>query len=149
MNKSSASENYDDIFDGMDMSLCAINMHKKRIEYSGACNSLFKVRNDEVERIRGDKFGISAVDYGIKREFSSVYVDFEAGDSFYIFSDGVPDQFGGERVKKFGYKNMSALLAEISSMNVGKQEEIVSDRLSNWAKGIEQTDDICLFGFKI
>ncbi len=143
------SDSYDDIFDGMDMSLCAINIHKKRIEYSGASNSLFKVREGAVERIRGDKYGISAIDYGLKREFSSVYVDFEAGDSFYIFSDGIPDQFGGTRKKKFGYKNTATLLSKIGPMGMLKQKEIVEKTIDKWSKNIEQTDDICLFGFKI
>lgn len=144
-----AGDNYNDLFDGMDMSLCAINMHKRRIEYSGACNSLFMVRNNEVERFRGDKFGISAVDYGIKRSFTSQYVNFEAGDAFYIFSDGLPDQFGGPRTKKFGYKNTSALLSSISDLDVEKQREIVEKRMAEWSEGVEQTDDICFFGFKI
>lgn len=140
---------YNEISDGMDMSLVAINMHKKRIEYSGASNSLFKVRDNEVERIRGDKYGISAVDYGFKRPFSSQYVDFEAGDAFYIFSDGVPDQFGGPRTKKFGYKNTSALLSKISKMAVENQRAEVKKTLEDWTNTVEQTDDICLFGFKI
>lgn len=144
-----AGDNYDDIFDGMDMSLCAINIHKKRIEYSGACNSLFKVREGVIERLRGDKFGISAVDYGIKRNFTSMYVDFEAGDSFYLFSDGVPDQFGGPRQKKFGYKNTQALLSEISELEASSQVDYVNERLSEWSENIEQTDDICMIGFKI
>ncbi|MDX1350922.1 MAG: GAF domain-containing protein, partial [Putridiphycobacter sp.] len=138
-----------EIFDGMDMSLVAINMHKKRIEYSGASNSLFKVRDNVVERIRGDKFGISAVNYGYSRSFSSEYVDFEAGDAFYIFTDGVPDQFGGPKVKKFGYKNTSALLARISSLPVETQRNEIKDALNQWQGSNEQTDDICLFGFKI
>jgi len=144
-----SNDSYDDIFDGMDMSLCAINIHKKRIEYSGACNSLFKVRDGEVERIRGDKFGISAIDYGLKREFTSEYVSFEAGDAFYLFSDGVPDQFGGERRKKFGYKNTSKLLSDISQFGMAKQREVVEKTLEDWGKEVEQTDDICFFGFKI
>ncbi len=143
------SSSYNEIFDGMDMSLMAINMHKKRIEYSGASNSLFKVRDNEVERIRGDKYGISAVDYGLKRTFTSQYVDFQAGDAFYIFSDGVPDQFGGPNTKKFGYKNTSQLLSKISTLPVESQRGEVEAALEDWQNTVEQTDDICLFGFKI
>ena len=143
------SLDYNEIFDGMDMSLVAINMHKRRIEYSGASNSLFKVRDNKVERLRGDKYGISAVDYGLKRTFSSQYVEFEAGDAFYIFSDGVPDQFGGPNTKKFGYKNTSELLARISTLPVETQKGEVESTLKEWQNSVEQTDDICLFGFKI
>ena len=143
------AEGYNEIFDGMDMSLIAINMHKKRLEYSGASNSLFKVRENEVERLRGDKYGISAVDYGFKRPFSSQYVNFEAGDAFYIFSDGIPDQFGGPRIKKYGYKNTSALLSRISKIPVDKQKIEVVEEINSWKGNTEQTDDICLFGFKI
>ncbi|MFK8037603.1 MAG: GAF domain-containing protein [Crocinitomicaceae bacterium] len=145
----SQANGYNEISDGMDMSLLAINMHKKRIEYSGASNSLFKVRDNEVERIRGDKYGISAVDYGFRRPFSSQYVDFEAGDAFYIFTDGVPDQFGGPRTKKYGYKNTSSLLSKISTMAVENQRSEVKSALDEWTSTVEQTDDICLFGFKI
>ena len=68
------------------MSLCAINIHKKEDRVFRSMQFLyFKIRDNEVERIRGDKYGISAVDYGLKREFTSIYVDFEAGDAFLHF----------------------------------------------------------------
>jgi len=143
------ADGYDEIFDGMDMSIIAVNMHKKRIEYSGASNSLFVVKDNSIERLRGDKYGISAVDYGFKRPFSSNYVDFEAGDAFYIFSDGVPDQFGGPRTKKFGYKNTSTLLTRISSLPMEKQRAEIETAIKDWKGTTEQTDDICLLGFKI
>ncbi|MFD1552044.1 hypothetical protein DNU06_00910 [Putridiphycobacter roseus] len=144
-----ASGSYNDLFDGMDMSICAINMHKKRLEYSGASNSLFKIKNDKVERYRGDKFGVSALVYGEKRNFSSQYIDFEAGDSFFILSDGIPDQFGGPSNKKFGYRRLGEILLEISSLNIENQKAVLETALEEWGDGIEQTDDICLLGFKI
>ena len=74
----------------------------------------------------------------------------EAGDVFYIFSDGFPDQMGGPKGKKFMSRNFKKLLLDIHQKPLVEQREILDKTIEAWKKegNIEQMDDICVLGVR-
>ena len=98
--------------DGMDIALCVIDLDQMKMEFSGAFNPLYMIRNEQLIETRGDKMpiGINAV---VEKSFTHHDIQLEMGDLIYIFSDGYPDQFGGPDEKKFRYKTMKQLLLKI------------------------------------
>jgi serine phosphatase RsbU (regulator of sigma subunit) len=94
--------------DGMDISLCIIDEDTNILQYSGANNSLYIVRNGEMIILRPDQMqvGVHAIE---EKSFTNQEMLLEDGDIIYLFSDGFPDQFGGPGNKKFMYTNLENL----------------------------------------
>ncbi len=136
-----------EVKDGMDIALCAINFKTNKLQFSGANNPLYIVRNNEVLETKGDKQSIGR--FSGNNRFTLHEVDLEKGDSIYTFTDGYPDQFGGEKGKKFMYKPFRELLLSLSLEPVDKQEQILSDAFENWKGDLEQIDDVCVVGVRV
>ena len=134
--------------DGMDIAVCAINKEKNELEYSGAYNPLYLVRNGEVEQIKADKYAIGSVDVE-EHTYTNHTLQLQKGDYIYIFSDGYPDQFGGVKGKKFMYKKFRELLLEVSSQPIDKQKELLDTTIEDWRGPLEQVDDILIIGLQI
>jgi len=133
--------------DGMDMALCVIDFKKRKLQFSGANNPLYLIRNQELIEIKGDKMPIGI--YSHMEPFTMHDISLEKDDVIYVFSDGYPDQFGGERDKKFTYKRFKNLLLEVSTKPMNEQKEILENRLYEWMGMNEQLDDIVVVGVRI
>jgi sigma-B regulation protein RsbU (phosphoserine phosphatase) len=138
------------IKDGMDMSLCAINMRKMQLEYSGANNPLYIVRKGKLIEIKADKQSIGAdVEHSEIKTFTNHRFELEKGDCIYLFTDGYADQFGGPAGKKFKYKQFHELLTSIHECPMSEQIQILDARHGAWRGVLEQVDDILVIGFRI
>ena len=137
-----------DLFDGMDLALCSIDLKTNILEFAGANNSLYLIQDDEMIVLKGDRIGISA-EYEITHFYTNVEIEIKRGDVIYLTSDGLPDQFGGPRYKKFTYNRMEELFKEIYTLSMEEQLEIVKNRIDEWRGDKDQTDDICLMGVRI
>jgi serine phosphatase RsbU (regulator of sigma subunit) len=135
----------DEVKDGMDIALCALNGNT--LQYAGANNPLWIIRNGELIEIKGDKQPIGKF---IKpKPFTAHAIELEKNDSIYIFSDGYSDQFGGENGKKFKVKAFKKLLIEIQNKSMDKQKQFIDDHFESWKGDLEQLDDVCVIGVKI
>ena len=135
--------------DGMDMTLCVIKQKDKIVEFAGAKNSLLYVKNDQMNRIRGDKVSVGGPQYEEKRKYTKHVIKVDEPTSFYIFSDGYKDQFGGPENKKFLAQTFTDLLQKISNEEFSKQKETLDRTIENWKDNTKQTDDILVIGFKL
>ncbi len=134
--------------DGMDIALCVFDPSKMTLQYAGAYNPLYLIRNGELTEFRADRMPIG-IHAGEEAGFKNHNVKVEPGDCFYIFSDGFQDQIGGEQGKKFLSKSMKLMFAEIHKQPMTKQKEIVYNTLQQWMKGFQQVDDIIVLGIRI
>ncbi len=135
--------------DGMDIALCSIDYENLKVQYAGAYNPLYLVRNNELIQYKADKFPIGQSGSEEFKKYTNNEVDVQKGDTLYIFSDGYADQFGGPRERKFMYKAFRNLLTEISNEPIDKQEEILDKTINEWKGDLEQIDDIIVIGIKI
>jgi serine phosphatase RsbU (regulator of sigma subunit) len=138
------------IKDGMDMSLCAINMNKMELEFAGANNPVYIVRNGRLIEIKADKQSIGAdVEHSEIKTFTNHRFGLERGDCIYMFTDGYADQFGGPAGKKFKYKQFHELLTDIHTYPMKEQIQILDARHKAWRGSLDQVDDILVIGFRI
>jgi serine phosphatase RsbU (regulator of sigma subunit)/HAMP domain-containing protein len=137
-----------DVRDGMDLSFCAIDYEKMELEYAGANNPLYLIRNNEFTIIKADKFAIGSFEPGAK-EYASHKIALEKGDVFYLFSDGYADQFGGDKGKKFLYKHFRDELMSIHQEPMANQKKALDDTMKKWQGAYEQVDDILVIGVRI
>lgn len=137
----------DAIKDGMDISLVAIDPDKNQLFFSGARNSLVVIRNGEEIVLEANKQSVGYSEE-VKLDFKTLQLDLEEGDVIYAFSDGYPDQFGGDRGKKYLSKRLRAYLAELAKLNTEKQEELLSKEFYAWKGTQEQVDDVLVVGVR-
>jgi serine phosphatase RsbU (regulator of sigma subunit) len=139
----------DALRDGMDISLCVFDPITNSLEYAGAYNPLWIIRHNELVEVQADKQPIGAFIDADMRPFRNHQMQLQQGDSIYLFTDGYADQFGGSKGKKFKYKSLLALFIKIHDLPVEEQKTILEDTINDWMKGLEQVDDICIFGMQI
>lgn len=137
--------------DGMDISLCIINKSKNTICFSGAKNPLIAIKNKEIIEYQGSRFSIGG---SLKTEgisFEDKLIEIDTQTSYYMYSDGYQDQFGGENNKKFMRKNLKTLLQTIHKLPFKAQQEILETTLFKWQEiaNTPQIDDILVMGFRI
>ncbi len=134
--------------DGMDMTLCALNYNTLELQFSGAFNPLYIIRDNELIQYKADKFPVGMF-IGEKQNFTNNHIQLQKGDSIYIFSDGYADQFGGPRGKKFMAGNFRSLLVEVSKLPIDKQKVSLNQTIEEWRGNLEQVDDILIIGIKV
>ena len=133
--------------DGMDIAICVIDKKTKNLQYAGANNPLYLVRDGELIQIKADRMPIGI--YIKTNPFNNNELSLQKNDCLYIFSDGYVDQFGGEFNRKFKSKPFKKLLIDINDKPMSEQRTILDDTIEDW-KGInEQVDDILVIGIKI
>ena len=138
------------IKDGMDMALCAINFEKLELQYAGANNPLYIVRQKQFIEVKPDKLAIGAdTDDAAVKVFTNHTIKLEKGDSVYLFTDGYADQFGGPNGKKFKYKKFQELLIEMQDNTMEEQKHILNYHHELWRGSLEQVDDILVIGIRI
>jgi serine phosphatase RsbU (regulator of sigma subunit) len=135
-----------DVYDGMDLALVAYDKKEKCIEFAGAFNPLYLVRNGEILETKSDKVSIGRSSFNTSVEFTNHRLDIQAGDTVYLFSDGYADQFGGELMKKFKYKNLKELILRIQPETMDKQRILLDQTIEDWKGEVEQVDDILVVG---
>lgn len=134
-----------EIRDGMDVAICAYDKKNNILEYAGANNPLYLIRNNEVIQTKADKLAIASFEPNSKN-YTNHKIQIEKGDAVYIFSDGYADQFGGEKGRKFMYRRFRELLIEIKEKPAIEQKSILNSTIEEWRGIQEQVDDILIIG---
>lgn len=137
--------------DGMDVSLCTIDLQTNSIEYAGALRNLYISRkgSDQLEIIKANKQSIGGLKSDEKKTFVSHKIQLNKDDSFYMFSDGYADQFGGKDGKKFMMKQLKNLIVSVRNKPMRDQEQIFNDTINQWRGDLEQVDDILVIGIRL
>ncbi len=132
--------------DGMDISLLCFS--DGYAEWAGANNPLWLMQRGKCTVYLPDKRPIGFF-RGQGLPFTNNRIEMQKEDTFYIFTDGYADQFGGEKGKKFKYKQLQELLISIQPEPMLKQEEILLDTLNEWKGNLEQVDDVLVIGVRV
>jgi serine phosphatase RsbU (regulator of sigma subunit) len=134
--------------DGMDCILACFDFSTYTLEYAAANNSFYVIRDKEIINCPADKMpvGKSPRDH---EPFTLHTVPLKKGDTVYMLTDGLPDQFGGPKGKKFKYKQLEDILLENNQKSLQEQKEILNARFEDWKGNLEQVDDVCLIGVRV
>ncbi len=138
----------DEAKDGMDIALCIIDPAKQKLQYSGAYNPMYLIRNDEFISIKADRMpiGIHIIE---KESFTNHEMDIQKGDIIYIFTDGYIDQFGGNDSRKFKLAPFKDLLISIKDKSMSEQRQELEKEFNQWKGNRDQIDDVLVMGIKI
>jgi serine phosphatase RsbU (regulator of sigma subunit) len=137
----------DEVKDGMDISLCVIDKKNNILNWSGANNPLWLIREKKVIEYKPNKQPIGKVDSPVP--FTTHSIQLQKNDLIYIFSDGFADQFGGQKGKKFKLSNLKELFLLNCHLKMDDQLKNINATLESWQNNNEQVDDILIVGIKI
>ena len=135
----------------MEVAVCVIDKSKCVLEYSGAKHPLCYVFNNQLVEIKGDMYPIGGIWKAneTKRVFTKHSIPIEQNKTFYLYSDGFQDQFGGPKRKKFLREPFKDLILNSNQEKLENQKKILNEKLTDWMGEENQLDDILVIGFKI
>ena len=141
------------IKDGMDISFLSVehnptgNEHK--LHWAGANNSMYVLKQNgkEILEVKADK---QPIGYSEKvKPFTNHTISVTKCDTVILFSDGLPDQFGGPKGKKFMYRRFEETLLANSGFTMQGQGENLEKVFRDWKGSLEQVDDVTVIGVRI
>ncbi len=137
--------------DGMDVALVRIEPDKQRIAFAGAYRPLYFWNRVELRVIKGERYGIGGSLFSHVQDhfFTTKTLYYTPGDAIYLFSDGITDQFGGEKNKKFTPKRLRELIIAYHSRSMQEQKQRIWEAFEKWKNTNPQTDDIVLIGIRL
>ena len=139
----------EDVKDGMDASLCALDIVNRKLMWAGANNPIWILRaaTNTIEEIKADKQSIGKAHD--PKPFITHEISLEAGDTIYLFTDGYADQFGGENNKKLTRAKFRDLLLTLSSFSMEDQRKRLLQYHDEYRGTQDQIDDICVIGVRV
>jgi serine phosphatase RsbU (regulator of sigma subunit) len=137
--------------DGMDLALCKIDTEKQIIEYAGAHRPLYYLHENELTEYSGSRKAIGGIPLAkkIEKDFENNIIEYKKGDKFFIFSDGMPDQLGGNERKKYQSKRIREILTEHSGESMAFFAKMFSKDFYDWMGHEKQVDDVLLIGIEL
>lgn len=136
-----------EIKDGMDISLVVIDFSKRKLRWAGANNPLVYFDGGETKKVIANKNAIGTP--GLTEGYTTHYIPYINDTTYYLFSDGYADQFGGKNNKKFMQKRLMALMELANKKAIVHQEDLFVRTFHEWKGENEQVDDIAFFAFKL
>lgn len=137
----------DQIRDGMDISIITIDLKNKQFQWAGANNPLWFIQNGKLEVLKGNKQHIGFCENPVP--FKTHTVSLHNNETFYMFTDGYSDQFGGEAGKKYKTAAFKSLIESIHHLPLQKQKTMLNESFYAWKGELEQVDDVSIIGFRI
>jgi serine phosphatase RsbU (regulator of sigma subunit)/Flp pilus assembly protein TadD len=134
--------------DGMDCSITVYDFKKNKLIIAAANNPVWIVRGQDTIDIKPDKMPVGKHDRD-SVTFTQQEIELQKGDLVYTLTDGFPDQFGGEKGKKFMSKNLRELLSANAHLPMKEQKELLELTFKKWVGNLEQVDDVCLIGVRV
>ncbi len=136
--------------DGMDIALCTFDPDNNKLVYSGANRPLWIIPHQqkeiiEVKATKNSIAGFTAYDHC----FEQHEINYKSGDTFYFFTDGYADQFGGTNKKKLMTKRFKEILLSIQDQSMTQQGAYLDKFIEEWKGDQEQIDDILVIGVRV
>jgi serine phosphatase RsbU (regulator of sigma subunit) len=129
--------------DGMEMAVVSIDLKANQLIFAGAGRPLIVIEDGAFIETKGSRRDIGSK--FISSDFVNHVFEFKKGLSYYLFSDGMTDQFGGLQKRRLGKKKFYNLLTNIKSTTASEKNNEIELFYNDYAKEANQTDDmICL-----
>ncbi len=134
--------------DGMDVVVCEFNTRTRHMRFASAMRPIIMVISGESYYIKGNRSSVGGESV-IDKYFDDQEYYLNEGDTIYLFSDGLPDQFGGIDGKKMKIARLKHLIDEVIKLPMTEQEEAIMKFFREWKGDLEQVDDILIMGIRV
>jgi ligand-binding sensor domain-containing protein len=127
--------------DGVDVVICEINLKTFFVRIASTKRPVIVSKNNELVVVKKES--------AESQQYETKDIQLSKGDTIYLFTDGYPDQFGGDGGKKIKMSNVKAVLEQIQSLPMAKQEMIIDNHFNRWKGGYDQIDDVLFMGLRL
>jgi len=136
--------------DGMDLSLCKIELESGLLHYAGAHRPLYFIRSGELTEYKGEHKAIGGIPSKRKPEppFTNHIIEYKKGDRIFFFSDGMPDQLGGPEEKKYSPKRIRDIILQNPGFTMNQFNNFFVEDFEAWIKNHRQIDDVLMIGIE-
>lgn len=145
---SQRSENEVYITHGLDIIVMFID-NKNNIQISSAGMHFFIVGNEQVDIIRGQRLFIGDGKIENKRKIKVTSVKGNPECSYYVATDGLFEQLGGEKQLPFGYSKFKKAVLKHNDSTISSAIEAVKDEYFGYKGSFLRLDDVTVIGFKL
>lgn len=137
--------------DGMDIGICLIDRKAGTVTYCGAKRPLTIIGENGVQTVEGARRSIGQGELlGDSVHFEETTLPIDSDATYFMYSDGIQDQFGGPKCRKLGHRTLLQWLTEAAAAPLADSTaELFAQRIRSWQGSEEQTDDMCLVGFRV
>jgi serine phosphatase RsbU (regulator of sigma subunit) len=132
--------------DGLDLGL--IFLGEKETVYAGAGILLALSDAEGIRSIKGDKRKIGYRRTPIGIEYTDHWLSLDRDRVYYLVSDGIFDQNGGEGKPSIGRTRLLEWLGRYQGHDLGEQSELFENELKEYMGREPQRDDMTLLAFK-
>ncbi|MCU4175884.1 PAS domain S-box protein [Carboxylicivirga sp. N1Y90] len=137
--------------DGMDLALAKIDLDSDELQFAGAHNPMYYLSEGELQIYKGSRKGIGGKPLlkKVEKDFENNVIRYKKGDQFFIFSDGLPDQSGGPKGRKYQSKRIREGLTEAPNQTMAHFERHFTTDFYDWMGDYKQVDDVLLIGLEL
>lgn len=139
--------------DGMDIAIIKINYKTNKLEFAGAHRPLLYLKGDELQRFKGDRMSIGGKSVASRRnegseKFTNYEIDIAKKDKIFIFTDGLPDQIGGDEGRKYQAGRIRDIIVEKNNFSMKEYYNYFVEDFETWKQNFKQIDDILFIGIE-
>ncbi|SLM28306.1 putative Stage II sporulation E [Desulfamplus magnetovallimortis] len=135
--------------DGFECGACYISGDRRTMRFAGAGFPLFILNGDDITIIKGERKSIGYCNVPQDITFTSHTIDLLPDNTYYMTSDGLLDQVGGEKKRSFGKKRFMRLILEMKELPLYRQSAYISDALKVYQGSEKRRDDVSVMGFRL
>ncbi len=134
--------------DGLDAGICVVDRDKGTVTYAGANLPLIVSDETGFRLLRGDRMSLGYLDSPEDYHFTAHEMEYKSGTAFYLFTDGVTDQVGGQTRHLFGRNRLQTVLTSVSDQPLNSQMDALFRHLSEWRGAERRRDDMTFLAFR-
>ncbi|MHB8261948.1 MAG: tetratricopeptide repeat protein [Bacteroidia bacterium] len=136
--------------DGMDISICKINIETRKFYFASANHHIFVVDDTGLTQLDPQVKSVHGVfALSTKKGVSTTEVSLNPGAMIYMATDGYTDQVGEQSKKKLMLPKFKEMLSQVYKLPVEGQKIRIEQTLLEWKGNRKQNDDILVMGFRV
>jgi serine phosphatase RsbU (regulator of sigma subunit) len=144
-------EKEDGTLGAMEIALCIWDTKTLKMQFSGARRPVWILKADgsTVEVLKGSKKSIAGFTE-VDQNYDLFHTQLEPNDTFYLFTDGYVDAFGGTEDKKLLAERFKSILMKSKDLPLQDQRDILNSYIEDWMMNTDsQVDDILVLGVRV
>ncbi|MCQ2230194.1 MAG: SpoIIE family protein phosphatase [Bacteroidales bacterium] len=146
--------NNSSIQDGMDTALISYSSASNKLRMASARRSILYFHGSDLTEYKGTKRSIGdQEEFRERYTFDTTELTVNKGDTIYLSSDGLSDQFGGqskngEKGRKLMNSGAKKMICELNTVGIKEQKEHLTNLFNNWKGTCMQVDDVSIVGIR-
>lgn len=132
---------------GLDAAVCFFNKKQNKLLFAGARIALLHLHNNNMQIIKGDKQSLGYQHSNADFNFKTHEINIENGANYYLTTDGMIDELGGEKWLPFGLSRITNILLKNAEQSFDIQAQNLLESFYNYKENRERQDDVTVIGF--